>query len=684
MIQPAPDSDIQPTDVLFMSMPFGLLDQPSIGLSLLQAQLASAGRSSRIRYFTFLFASTIGLPLYSHLADGAPLVVDQTGEWLFSAAVDPGERPRDRDDEAYLANVLHGRDPAHRPTNPTQEKHISQAFLDGLLRARAEVPAFLDRCLREVLAYQPKIVGFTSVIQQQLASLALAQRIKRARPDIAILFGGTNCEGAMGAELVRQFPFVDAVVSGEADCIIVELVARMLSGNAIADLQGVYAGGRSGSLAVDGSHANAPLVTDMDSLPYPDYTDYFAQKAQSGLDVRARVLCETSRGCWWGEKTHCSFCGLSDSKLRYRSKSPARAVEELIALHEQYPECAVDLVDDILDMRYFRTLLPRLAALKHDMHLFYEVKANLSKQQVRLLGPAGVAFIQPGIESLSTPILARMRKGVTALQNIQLLKWCAELGVQPLWNVLWGFPGEEPQEYASMELMMPLLSHLPPPHAAQHVLIDRFSPLFSEAEQFGLTDLQPYPSYGYIYPSLSPHSLRNMAYHFTAGDPAQERVREYVRGCAVRIEEWRRSYPTSLLHAVVLDGVVYLWDRRPIATQHVTRLTGLERALYLACDAAQPLSAVRAIVAEHLGPMSDEESRALLRPFLDRQVMLAEDNHYLSLAVLLTDRAAPRYKTFLKLLYALDMSGRTPDDLSSRIRPETIGNIRARPPCQHS
>jgi hypothetical protein len=31
-----------------------------------------------------------------------------------------------------------------------------------------------------------------------------------------------------------------------------------------------------------------------------------------------------------------------------------------------------------------------------------------------------------------------MRKGVTALQNIQLLKWCTELGVRPYWNVLWG------------------------------------------------------------------------------------------------------------------------------------------------------------------------------------------------------------------------------------------------------
>ena len=44
--------------------------------------------------------------------------------------------------------------------------------------------------------------------------------------------------------------------------------------------------------------------------------------------------------------------------------------------------------------------------------------------------------IQPGIESLSDHVLKLMRKGTTALQNIQLLKWCREYGVQPEWNLL--------------------------------------------------------------------------------------------------------------------------------------------------------------------------------------------------------------------------------------------------------
>ena len=47
---------------------------------------------------------------------------------------------------------------------------------------------------------------------------------------------------------------------------------------------------------------------------------------------------------------------------------------------------------------------------------------------MRLLRDAGVTTIQPGIESFSDRVLKLMKKGVTGLQNIQLLKWCKEIG----------------------------------------------------------------------------------------------------------------------------------------------------------------------------------------------------------------------------------------------------------------
>src|SRR5439155_6118718 len=134
----------------------------------------------------------------------------------------------------------------------------------------------------------------------------------------------------------------------------------------------------------------------------------------------------------------------------------------------------ISAVDNIIDMRYYRDVLPRLKELDLDVALFYETKANLRKEQVRLLREAGITRIQPGIESLSTNVLRLMGKGVTALQNIQLLRWCAEFGVHPGWNLLAGFPGEDPADYARQAAIVPLLTHLVPPQGVGEVRLDRF------------------------------------------------------------------------------------------------------------------------------------------------------------------------------------------------------------------
>ena len=46
--------------------------------------------------------------------------------------------------------------------------------------------------------------------------------------------------------------------------------------------------------------------------------------------LEAERFFETSRGCWWGERMHCTFCGLNGATMSYRSKSPRRAVDELM------------------------------------------------------------------------------------------------------------------------------------------------------------------------------------------------------------------------------------------------------------------------------------------------------------------------------------------------------------------
>lgn len=618
------------SDVLLVSMPFGQLLMPSIALGLLSSALRHRSITSQELYLTFRFAEKIGASFYSKIAAGAPINHDLAGEWLFSHALFPQS---DEDVTGYVENVLH----------KTLQRHckrirragsLADNFIRELLEARRHVLPFLESSAADICTINPRIVGFTSVFQQHIASLAIAKLIKERRPSILIVFGGANCEGAMGRELLNQFPFVDAVVSGEGDRVFPNLAVEFLRTGHLIDSDGVF-GRVAPSQPQVAEHETAVPLLDLDSLPVPDYDSYFVQLKEAKLDIekRPRLLFETSRGCWWGEKKHCTFCGLNGSNMKFRSKSASSALQELEILVHRYPGNPVSVVDNILDIKYFKDFIPALASRSLDLQLFYEVKANLTKDQLLALKKAGISTIQPGIESLDDEVLRLMRKGVNAFQNIQLLKWCEELAVTPEWNVLWGFPHETPEAYARMRDIVPLLTHLPPPGAAAAIRLDRFSPNFNSSNALGFARVRPYLSYSYIY-KLAEEAVHNIAYYFDF-DYTVPQPLNYTRELEDAVLEWERVHEESALFYVDKGTELLIWDFRPIADQPLTVLRQEWRLLYLSADHARSGSALAELANASYPSVDDSETKAILRELSRRKLILSVMDCYLALAVAL-------------------------------------------------
>jgi ribosomal peptide maturation radical SAM protein 1 len=637
------------TDVVLVSMPFGPLFWPSLGLSLLQPQLASRGISTTIRYYTIPFAERIGERLYSAIAMSDRLSMrEQTGEWIFSGAL--AEQSQEHVDR-YVDEILR-----RRAGYLVKRDATPAALINAILRARTRVDAFLARCLDDIERAQPAIVGFTSVFQQHVASLALARHVKERLPGALIVFGGANCEGVMGAETLRQFPWVDAAVSGEGDLIFPELVTRHLAGHSISGLTGVRTQDRLRDAFAFKQFTNAPVVEDLDGLPHPDYRDYFDQFEHSrfGDDWQPGTFMETSRGCWWGERMHCTFCGLNGGTMRYRSKSAGRALDEMTALATTHKDADIQIVDNILDLDYFKTLLPELAARKVDFGLFYETKSNLKRDQVRLLRAAGIKQIQPGIESFSDAILKLMRKGVSALQNIQLLKWCKEFGVAPLWNLIYGFPDEPPEEYSRMASLVPLLVHLPPPVTFNGLRLDRFSPNFEQQERFGFVDVAPMPAYEHIYHVPEP-ARANLAYFFRFGYRNGVNPSGYVEPLVKALRRWQRLAKESDLFSVDTGDHLVVCDLRPVASAPLTVLDAIDRAICHACDSIVEREAIgRAVRKTTDQAVADEAIDARLASLVARHLVIEDRGRFLSLAVPLGDYvpAQPVIAKFYRLLGA--------------------------------
>lgn len=605
-------------DILLVSMPFGPVHLPSLGLSLLAAGLETRGINSRIRYFNLDYAKIIGPALYQGLSAENPYPADLVGEWIFSGALE-----RAGDPEAYLAQVLRGGHPAHRKrfAGVLAASHLHHEAAIGL---RPGAAAFVDACVDEILAASPKVVGFSSVFEQTAASLAAAQRIKARSPGTFVVLGGANCEGPMGRALFAQNPCLDAVFSGECDFSFPAAMESFLREGHIPQGSGVH---------VRPWLAGAPTAPEperpLDDLPVPGFAAYFQDLEALRLDIPggSAVLFETSRGCWWGEKHHCTFCGLNGEGLGYRSKGPDRALAEFHALKEAHPGVPVVVADNILDMGYFKTFLPALAEEGNDTPLFYEVKANLSKDHLRLLKDAGVATVQPGIESLSDGVLKLMDKGVRGLQNLQFLKWCQELGLAAVWNLLHGFPTEDPGEYSRMVARLPLLHHLVPPMACCPVRLDRFSPNFEQAEARGFAGVRPYPSYAWVF-GVGEEEAAAMAYYFTFRHADGRDPSAYSDALEAAVNRWRTGHAQESLTLLDKGAFLLISDQRAIAPEPLVILEGLEADLLRACDGV----AARARLEAQMGS-SPGSTAAALDTLIGRKLLLQEGDLCLALPV---------------------------------------------------
>lgn len=596
-------------------MPFSGANRPQVALGLLKASLHARGVWCDVAYLNLVLAEWVGAAPYQWLSSEFTDMAF-AGEWVFAHHFF-GENLLDG--EGYLRYLR-------------REVGAGKEEIDFIVRLRQIIPRYLDHCLRAVDWRRYSVVGFTSTFEQNMASLSLAYEVKRRYPDKVIVMGGANCGHPMGEAILRCFPFVDYVFTGEADVSFPEFVVRRARRRPFSDLKGiVYRNGR----AVVSTGLPDP-VADMDALPFPDYDDYFAQLGQTEVapDLPVVLQFETARGCWWGAKHHCAFCGLNALSMAFRAKSKERALAEILHLSSRYPVRQLAAVDNIIDMQYFRDLLPELKRRDLGLSIFYETKANLTKEQVRLLGEAGVDNVQPGIESFSPKLLKLMRKGVSPLQNVQLLKWCRQFGVRPIWNLLYGIPGESAEDYREMLPLLESMTHLQPPASKGTIRLDRYSPYFQSPESFGLVNAQPARAYHYIYP-FKTDELAELAYHYEYTFADGHHAGQHVGPTLRQLERWEEAAAggAQLLSREMPGRGLSIEDSRPGAARAQVTLEGWQQEVYVYCDQARPLKAIEGWLGSNYPEVSRGELHELLRRLVELRLMARDRDQYLSMAV---------------------------------------------------
>jgi hypothetical protein len=266
-------------DVLLIVPPFAGIDRPALGVHLLQAEAKRAGFEVSILYTNLLFAQYIGTSTYNAICYAS--ATNLIGESCFRSAAFDDLPPWDWEGngEAQFKRV---------------NNSLALSF-DRLRRIHEIAPRWCDDFAKAIAAYSFRVVGCASTFEQTCASVALLNRIKGWKPDTITILGGANCEGDMAQGIMSLGADIDYIFSGESE------------GTFVSFLQTVHAGDFPSERIIH-SRPNFKL----DDISVPSFQSFYDQLQTALPDFdpqKTWMPYESSRGCWWGEKHHCTFCG---------------------------------------------------------------------------------------------------------------------------------------------------------------------------------------------------------------------------------------------------------------------------------------------------------------------------------------------------------------------------------------
>jgi|HigsolmetaAR206D_1030411.scaffolds.fasta_scaffold00261_24 ribosomal peptide maturation radical SAM protein 1 len=629
--------------ILLVNMPWSALDTPSLALGILQRIARTEGEEVETVHANLDFydwvAARVGLTTdeYEFLAaDSHP---DGYGDWIFASALyaDPGWRLAE-----FRARGLQAR------------------YRDLCERLHRLTPQFVTELAARIVAAGPDVVGFTTTSPQTTAALAAARRIKQLAPHIITVFGGADCDGAQGAALHRNFPFVDYVVRGDGERAFPALLRLLRTTDRLhRDRDGRGDGSHGRDRRGDGSHgrddaeAAAAAIPGLcwrtadglhrvnsmsaapppDShLPEPDFTSYFARVERSAArpHIEPKLVLEGSRGCWWGQRRHCAYCGLDESSITFRGKDPEEFLQEIVSQARRHRVLDIVAADNVLDRSHLQSLLPGLAELGYDLRIHYDVRSDLNHRQVQLFARAGLVQVRPGIENLSTRVLRLLDKGVTGCQNVRHLRDVQSAGVFPTWNYLYGIPGETEEDYDDVIRQLPMLHHLTPPEAVTRLVVERFSPYFDRPEP-GFSYRWPAARYRLAY-DLPEEELTDLAHLFEVrpagiGETTADRLRAAIR-------RWREAHPASRLTHLDLGHEIVLVSRRPdyTWTTHTIRDPVEVAAFRLLADPRSVSSLARRLTAQLGVPVSEERVTRILADWRAAGIVYTDAGRYVHVA----------------------------------------------------
>lgn len=601
------DNQERQEKLLLISMPFATLDAPSIQLGALSGYLKNKGIPVDVHHAYVRCAEILDPELYRVIS--------------YSMR-----------DEIFYPHFLY-------PENFERYRYMITSYFNNFVKYRpisletvlGRLNSFNEELLVRLDFSKYSLIGFSVTYDQLKSSILLSRRIKQRYPDIPIVFGGAYCNGDLGISLLKTFPEIDFIVSGEGEETLTALF-KNLAKKKFAAIKGL--GWRDkGSVKFNGFPEKLPL----DSLPMPEYEDYFheLENCSPGFKNAVRyqffIPIEGSRGCWWNK---CTFCNLNSQYHDYREKSVARVIEEVKKQVNKYQCHSISFVDNIQRIKNFDKLMSGLKELHQDLNIFLQTRAgHLKKTDYALMRDAGVTKVQIGIEAFGSSYLKKMNKGVTTIENLAAIKYCQEFGILVIYNLITNYPNEDQDDLQEASENIKFLKSYIPPWAIIPLGIYHGSPVYRNPKDFNIKEIKIPDHNLWRFPQKIWETLISFYYDYTCINDVKDRRLSWQEILRTWQHTGRDRIHRPLLYYQDTGDFLTITDQ--LSENNFKKiLKGVERELYLFCDSVQ----TRAAILKKFTEFSPDHLESILKKWIANRWMFREEDNFLSLAVRMSPR----------------------------------------------
>jgi radical SAM superfamily enzyme YgiQ (UPF0313 family) len=293
----------------------------------------------------------------------------------------------------------------------------------------------LARCVDRLLMVDTNVFGFSLYHANVALSVEVARRLKQARPQAVVVFGGPSCVDPFDRVSLAKAE-VDFCVAGEGELALAGILSRLQKGEGSRSPAGE---GRHGCQAPCGEKN---LIADLDALPFPTYREFPLEKY--GAPGVLRVI--GSRGCI----ARCRFCNESYYTGRYRVRSAGKVMAEIMHHRQQHGVHTFIFSDQEVNgnLMELEKLCDLLIESPHQIHWSGQaiIRRGMTRQLFQKMRRAGCHSLDFGLESGCNSVLRRMGKPFTAGEAEKVLAVCRKAGIVTGINLIVGFPGETEAE----------------------------------------------------------------------------------------------------------------------------------------------------------------------------------------------------------------------------------------------